>query len=54
MFCHLCQNFGKTPVVAKGAWTSRGITDQGFIQREGDEGGGMHCNPPQETLKIMS
>ena len=27
MFCRLCQNFGKTPVTARGAWTSRGIND---------------------------
>ena len=52
MFRHLCQNFGKTPVAAKGAWTSRGITCQGFIETEGDEGGGIHS--PQETLKMVS
>ena len=27
MFCQICQKFGKPPATARGAWTSRGISD---------------------------
>ncbi len=27
MFCNICQKYGKPPVTARGAWTSRGVTD---------------------------
>ena len=49
-------NFVKTPIAAKGVWTSKDITDKDFIQRGRGEGREMHWNPPpspQETLKIV-
>ena len=27
MFCKICQKYGKPPATARGAWTSRGVTD---------------------------
>ena len=30
MFCQICQKFGKPPATARGAWTSRGISDWNY------------------------